>query len=400
MNILFISHNGLTEPLGQSQVLAYLEALVPLGHRFELITFEPNRGSAHLPPLKREGIEHHPVFRTPGSSLRSKMRDLVNGLVVGQSILSQAGIDIIHARSLLPAALADALRSRQKRHIPLVFDLPGFLPQEFLDAAHWTKNDLRYQSARAAQNILIARSQGIAVGTGPALEMIRQRLMPSRSIPPVEIVPSCVDTDRFRPDPKARALTRKRFAVGTAPLLVYAGSLGSWYLHEEMVLFFAAVRQIRRDAKFLVVTRSDARPLLEFAEGLKVKESVFVVQAEPKDMPALLAGADMGLCLVAPAPSKRASSPVKMAEYLACGLPILVNAGVGDMEHHAGHCPAVRLLPDFSAESLALAAQSLPRLLTEETRQEARLYALENFHLKKVGAERYHRLYRRALGSR
>lgn len=45
--IVYLSYEGLTDPLGPSQVLAYLKPLSALGHRITLITFEkPERTSA------------------------------------------------------------------------------------------------------------------------------------------------------------------------------------------------------------------------------------------------------------------------------------------------------------------------------------------------------------------
>ena len=40
MRILYISYNGALEPLGQSQVLAYLRELTRHGLEFNLLTFE------------------------------------------------------------------------------------------------------------------------------------------------------------------------------------------------------------------------------------------------------------------------------------------------------------------------------------------------------------------------
>ena len=39
-NILYLSYDGMTDPLGQSQVLPYLAGLSKKGFRFHLISFE------------------------------------------------------------------------------------------------------------------------------------------------------------------------------------------------------------------------------------------------------------------------------------------------------------------------------------------------------------------------
>ena len=38
--VLYISYDGMTDPLGQSQVIPYIEGLSKLGYQFTLISFE------------------------------------------------------------------------------------------------------------------------------------------------------------------------------------------------------------------------------------------------------------------------------------------------------------------------------------------------------------------------
>ena len=39
---LYLSYDGISDPLGQSQVLPYLKGLARLGHKIHLISFEKN----------------------------------------------------------------------------------------------------------------------------------------------------------------------------------------------------------------------------------------------------------------------------------------------------------------------------------------------------------------------
>ena len=65
--ILYISYDGMLEPLGQSQVLAYLEKLAP-GRRINLISFEKPEDWASADKLDalrkriaKAGIHWHPL---------------------------------------------------------------------------------------------------------------------------------------------------------------------------------------------------------------------------------------------------------------------------------------------------------------------------------------------------
>ena len=62
------------------------------------------------------------------------------------------------------------------------------------------------------------------------------------------------------------------------------------------------------------------------------RSSSIIRPATREEVPRLLAAADLGIFLIKPVFSKTASSPTKMGEMLAVGLPIVANAGVGDVE--------------------------------------------------------------------
>ena len=72
-------------------------------------------------------------------------------------------------------------------------------------------------------------------------------------------------------------------------------------------------------------------------------------------MPALIAAADIGLSFILPSPCAIASSPTKVGEMLAMGIPVAANAGVGDMALVMTKPSAGVLLPDLTAASIDVA---------------------------------------------
>ena len=124
-----------------------------------------------------------------------------------------------------------------------------------------------------------------------------------------------------------------------------------------------------------------------------------IVASAPRDVSRYLAAADAGLAFIKPCFSKLASSPTKYAEYLGCGLPLIINAGVGDSnalvrEHNAGVLIDGFTEADYlkGIEQLAVFTQA-----PEETRPAMRLVAERLFDLAKIGVEYYVRLYERVL---
>src|SRR5262249_32214677 len=109
--------------------------------------------------------------------------------------------------------------------------------------------------------------------------------------------------------------------------LVYSGSLGTWYMIREMVAFARRSRRLLPERPlFLTPQVTDARGAgsePDWADALS---------ADPTEVPQLLRRARAALFFIKPTPAKRASCPTKLAEALACGLPIVCNRGIGDLD--------------------------------------------------------------------
>ena len=114
-----------------------------------------------------------------------------------------------------------------------------------------------------------------------------------------------------------------------------------------------------------------------------------------------LSAADAGLALIKQVPSKRGSSPVKLAEYLSCGLPVVITDGIGDCSRviSDNRVGVVLERPD-AAEDLENAAARLMTLLTEKDtiHERCKTTSMNEFDLHRVGSARYREIYERLLG--
>jgi hypothetical protein len=177
---------------------------------------------------------------------------------------------------------------------------------------------------------------------------------------------------------------------------VYSGSLDGWYLTEEMVDFFASVVRKRSGAHLLWLTRGSHERVRQLMSARGIGAEHFSVRSvTPKEMPAYLAAGDAGISFIKRCLSKLASSPTKNAEYLACGLPIVINSGIGDSDRLAEETDAAVLIEDFSEQDFNNAWNVIRKVAGDPNiKTEARVTAERVFDLKTVGAERYVRLYK------
>src|SRR3954447_20432423 len=90
--VLYISYDGMLEPLGQSQVLAYLDQLAP-GRRIHLISFEKAADwgdRAQLDAARRRiaeaGIEWHPLRYHKRPTAPATAFDIAAGTVLALAL--------------------------------------------------------------------------------------------------------------------------------------------------------------------------------------------------------------------------------------------------------------------------------------------------------------------------
>ncbi|MCH2111203.1 MAG: hypothetical protein MK135_17925, partial [Polyangiaceae bacterium] len=96
---------------------------------------------------------------------------------------------------------------------------------------------------------------------------------------------------------------------------------------------------------------------------------------------------------VKPTWSKRATSPTRLGEFLACGKPLLTNAGVGDVESDLLSSGTGVVIEEFSDEELSEALASIVELASDpELVVRCRETAERQFSLAS-GVEEYSSIY-------
>src|SRR5437667_4373478 len=150
--VLFISYNGMLDPLGQSQVIPYLRELVQRGVVFNLLSFEREHAWSDIGreqcenlarSLGEDGIEWHWLKYHQRPSLPATAFDVLAGIRKASELIRRRRIVMVHARSHVPAAMALALKRRHG--VKFIFDVRGLMAEEYVDAGHWKKNSIPFR---------------------------------------------------------------------------------------------------------------------------------------------------------------------------------------------------------------------------------------------------------------
>src|SRR5260221_2660737 len=405
--VLYISYNGMLDPLGQSQVIPYLKELSREGVRFTLLSFEgpgaySNEGLGRCEQLRAglagSGIDWCWLRYHQTPSLPATIYDVLAGIRYGSRLVRLRQIEMIHARSHIAATIALALKKRFRSR--MIFDLRGLMAEEYVDADHWRKGSVPYLLTKSMERRALQAADGVVTLTEKIWPMIKDwEGLRGRTVVH-EVVPCCADLERFRFRAADRDRQRNLLGVEDQFVLVYSGSVGGWYLADKMADFFMALLKQKPDSHFLWLSGGPR----ELIERLMLERGVsadrFSVRAvAPAEVSSYLCAADAGIAFYKPTFSRLATSPVKVAEYLACGLPVIINAGVGDSDTLISAQRVGAVITDFSHDEYEEALQTLAESATDETRARARQVAEQFFDLQRIGAHRYARLYEEVLGS-
>ncbi len=398
MNILFISYNSAIEPLLNSQGIPFMKELSQRGIKFTLLTFERKgwtdkerqKGESLKKELGARGIDWRvirlrPVFGLPASSF-----DILVGILVGAWIVLRKHIHIVHARSYIPAAMAIVLK--KALGVKFVFDMRGLMPEEYVDEGHWTTDSLAYKLAKKIEKTGLRTADRIVVTTDAFAQVVSQmgEDYGLRKPLPITIIANCTDIKKYKFQSESRndSLPRKRIHF------IYTGSTAKWQLLPEMVDFVSRFKQVR-DVFFTILTYGDT----DFVQNLLVEKEFArneynVVKASSDEVPEYLSRADIGISFIKPSRSKKIASPIKFAEYLLSGLPVVVNPEIGgtDVIVKANRIGVV--VEAFSTIEYDRAMLELSTLLENrfETRKRARAVGESLFSLSSA-ARKYEEIY-------
>lgn len=326
-SVLYITYDGLLEPLGQSQVLTYLIQL-SRSHRIHVLSFEKKtdrRDSQAMAELRRRlqvahiGWTFLRYHKRP--SLVATAYDVALGILIALALTLRLRADILHVRSYVPALIALPIRKLTRAR--LLFDMRGFWADERVDGGLWPRDGHLYRIAKSLEDTFLRASDHIITLTNASALELRRFPALLDGNKPLSVIPTCVDLSLFRPrlwPPTGN------FTFG------YVGSVGTWYLFEETLAFFKALLRRQPDAIFLIVNRREHDHIRALARQVGVPlDRLELVSVKHVDVPSLVRRMHLGAALIRPSYSKIASAPTKIAEYLGCGVPCLSNSGVGDV---------------------------------------------------------------------
>jgi len=390
--VLYLTRNGLLEPLGQSQVMAYLRGLAD-EYRITLITYEKDedradaaRMAAARAECARLGIDWRPQRFLPRPRIIAPMLSMLRMVWLVRHEVRRRGVRLVHARSYIPAAVA--LVVGRLTGVPFIFDMRALWPEELITAGRLRRGSFLHRRIAGAERACLRRAGGVVSLTHAAAAHLRQVYPEALAGQRLAVIPTCADLDRFTP---AAAPPGERVigCLGTV--------LSGWFRLDWLRAFLEAAAGRDPGLRIELTTRDDpAAVRAALGDGLAAR--VTIAPAAPGEVPEVLRGQMASVMFYAGGEvSELGRSPTRMGEILGCGLPVVANEGVGDVariirEHRVGI-----LARSAGPADMAAAWEGLQALLADPDLPRRCRAAAEAVFSLQTGTEAYRALYAAVL---
>ena len=393
----------MTDPLGQSQVIPYLSGLSAYGYKFTILSCDKpkkyNANKAYVEkliaayPIKWVSISYH---KSP--PVLSSMYDFYQLKQAVKRLQKVQEFDMVHTRPGVPTLVA--LWMKKKYGTKFLNDIRGFWADERVDGGMWNlKNPVFkkvYNFFKTHEYECMQKADYNTCLTNAAkIEMQSWKNIPGQPIP-IEVIPCSADLELFNPnklDQKLFDKLRNELKIAEGDFIIsYLGSIGGWYLTEEMMRFCKLLSDKIPTAKFLFISPHRHEQIIEAAAKYSLQEGKIITKkALRHEVPALLSFSTYSLFFIKPCYSKISSSPTKHGEIMAMGIPVITNNGVGDVKAIVEKYNAGFVVDEFSDNTFntiinkIVSAPLFDKLLIRK--------GAEEFYALKKAVEIYKRVY-------
>ena len=393
---LYLSRNGLLEPLGQSQVFAYLRGLSQ-DYNITLITYEKDEDWADKARLQKArtdckdlGIRWLPQHFRRWPKIVAPAFSMIRMVWLVRREVRRRDIRLIHARSNIPAATALAVS--WMTGVPFLFDLRSLFPEELITARRMRRGSFLHRAIIWAERVCLAKSAAVISQTHAAVNHLKSVYPTELKNQRLVMIPTCADLDRFSPPLDRPSGPTVHGCIGTI--------LSGWFRTDWLAAWLSAVAQDDTDARFDIVTRDDADRVRVALDPMnKFGDRLMIGPRPSEEMPAAVRGHDLTVMFYAGGEvSELGRSPTRMAEVLGCGLPVVANEGVGDVADIIRRYNVGVVVKDGSQAAMMAALDELKALRSDpDLPSRCRKAAEEVFSLQ-AGTEAYRKLYAKILG--
>lgn len=235
--------------------------------------------------------------------------------------LKKSQTSVFHCRTEMGSNIILRMRSVFFKNIKIICDCRGLGSKEILYKIDSAKNKILSEKIGNIEKFVHSNADYLFC-VSKAFKMYIQGSINS-STENIEVIPCCVDTNKFNYDPKARIEIRRELGVSDNFVFLYSGSFNKWQLIPQMIRLFKILKQFMVNSFFVVYTMDLQYAKMIFSVENIDKNNVILKSIPPSLINKYLLAGDIGFLIREDNLVNNIAFPVKFAEYVSCGVPVL-----------------------------------------------------------------------------
>ena len=320
---IYVSYDGVLEPLGYSQIICYLKTLSE-NHDIILLSYEKKKdinieNINHLKnELKNFNIKWYFLKYHRFPRLISTIYDIINGLILLCLLIYKNKIVLLHTRSYIASLIAIIVSFFYKFKFKFIFDMRGFWIDEKSDRSGLNKKSFTYNFFKKVEKLTMLKADTIVTLTQQSKNIIINNF-PEIENSKIYVIPTCGDEEFFKPVKHSKI-------ISTEMVFGYIGSIDTAYNIEKIILSFSKIILQFSNAKLKILTNHINTKLEDLMQKYNVPPEKYLIESVSRDKIANeINTINFGIFYLNKNYSSLASFPTKIAEYLLCGKPIICN---------------------------------------------------------------------------
>ncbi len=224
-------------------------------------------------------------------------------------------------------------------NLKIISDIQGAVVDEYQYDIGLSEPDVFARRMEQEERITFSSSDGL-IFVSQAMRSHYEKHF-SCSLSSSVIIPCATRAD-FTPDWSRRETLRRENGLDNRFVICYVGAAETYQLPESMCRLFKNI-QLRMPQAFFLIYSYQASVFEKYLRAEEIPPNCYKITSAPHDQIFdYLQMGDVGLLLRDESPVNLVASPLKFAEYLLCGLPVITTPYIGDFSHmvadnHLGH---------------------------------------------------------------
>jgi hypothetical protein len=314
-HVLYLTYDGILEPLGYSQILSYLKSLSN-NNKITIISIEKNhdlQNIVHLKKIKNILSEFNIEWKyfIYKKNKFDKLFLILNIILNTYFIIIQKKIKIVHSRSYVMGLIAYLLNFIIS--FSLIFDIRGFWIEERVEWGLWKKKSLKYFFFKFFENKIYNKSKVIITLTTDAKKILLNKKLNNLNNTNIYVIPTCVELNK----------NKKLHNINDPIKFTHLGALGSRYDFNMYLKIMTKILE-KRNVFLSIINKGEHKKVNYLLKKYNINNKNYEIKyVSPYSINDEIKNSNFGIFFPVKGFYLNAYFPTKLGEFLSNGIPII-----------------------------------------------------------------------------